>query len=190
LVARGCRVDGIELDPIAAELAAQHCERVHVADVDLLEELPWTDTRYDTILCMDILEHLRDPWRALRVLREGLTPDGRMIVTLPNVANWWIRFRLLRGRWNYDDIGIMDRTHLRFFTVRTARELLASAGLSISEMDVTPGVGAWAPYHYTIGALLRLFGVAERADYRLSRLVPTLFAYQLLFVTARGERPG
>lgn len=185
LVARGCTVHGIEFDRCAAEVAREHCVDVLVADVDTVEALPWDDMRFDVILCMDILEHLKDPTRALRMLGEYLAPGALVVVTLPNVANWWIRFRLLRGKWQYDDVGILDRTHLRFYDLTGARSLLETAGYTIRTLDVTPGVGAWAPYHYTIGAVLRRLGVAERVDYRLSRWFPRLFAYQFVFSATR-----
>lgn len=181
LSARGCSVYGIELDAGAADAARQYCDDVFFADVDTLIALPWEGLQFDAILCMDILEHLKDPERALRMLRDYLAPDGLVVITLPNVANWWIRFRLLRGKWQYDDLGIMDRTHLRFFDLSGARSLIEAAGYTIEAMDVTPGVGAWAPYHYTIGALLRALGLAERVDYTLSRWFPRLFAYQFIF---------
>jgi 2-polyprenyl-3-methyl-5-hydroxy-6-metoxy-1,4-benzoquinol methylase len=181
LVAKGCEVLGIELDREAADLARRHCAEVIVADMDTLAELPWPRQRFDVILCMDILEHLKDPARALKLLKPYLNPEGIIIVTLPNVANWWLRFRLLRGRWDYHTLGICDRSHLRFYTLKTARDLLAEAGLAITTFDVTPGAGAWAPYHYTIGKLLRLFSLDERFDYWLSRHFPGFFAYQFIF---------
>ena len=186
VVSKGCEVLGIELEPDAAELARRHCAEVVIADMDALAELPWPEHSFDVILCMDILEHLKDPARALKLLKLYLKPDGIVVVTLPNVANWWLRFRLLRGRWDYHPLGICDRSHLRFFTLKTARDLLAEAGLSIEKLDVTPGAGAWAPYHYTIGKLLRLFKLDERFDYWLSRHFPRFFAYQFIF-SARSE---
>ena len=186
LVGKGCEVLGIELDLDAAELARRHCAEVVVADMDTLAELPWPEQSFDVILCMDILEHLKDPARALKLLKAYLRPDGIVIVTLPNVANWWLRFRLLRGRWDYHPLGICDRSHLRFFTLKTAQDLLAEAGLWITKFDVTPGAGAWAPYHYTIGKLLRLCKLDERFDYWLSRHFPGFFGFQFIFA-ARVE---
>jgi 2-polyprenyl-3-methyl-5-hydroxy-6-metoxy-1,4-benzoquinol methylase len=89
---------------------------------------------------MDVLEHLRDPVSLLKRLRPFLKPDGTIIISIPNVANLSIRFGLLFGRWNYAEYGILDRTHLRFFTRKTAIAMVTGAGFEIKIIDVTPGV--------------------------------------------------
>jgi len=188
LAKRDCAVFGVEIDEDSAKVAREHCAEVLVADVDVAQELPWSGASFDVILCMDILEHLKDPGRALKLLRCYLKPGGQLLVTLPNVANWWVRFRLLRGRWDYYALGIMDSSHLRFFTLKTARQLLTECGLRIVKMDVTPGAGAFAPYHYTIGKLLRLLKADERFDYWLSRRFPTFFGLQFIFAARLDDQ--
>ena len=84
---------------------------------------------YDAILFLDVLEHLRDPDGVLRAARDWLRPGGRVLCSLPNVAHWRVRLALARGRFDYTENGLMDATHLRWFTRRTARELLTRAGL-------------------------------------------------------------
>ena len=185
LVAKGCTVFGIEVDEGCAQAARESCADVLHADVETLSDLPWPKGSFDTILAMDVLEHLREPAPVLRMLAQYLKPTGIMVISLPNVANWRIRLRLLRGRWDYESIGILDRTHLRFFTLATARELLSSCELSIEKMDVTPGAEVLLPYHLTIGKLLSLFGANVVFDYWLSRTFPRLFAFQFIFVARR-----
>lgn len=184
LADKGCTVFGIELSRADAEAARQHCAEVLQADVEALTELPWDKQSFDVILLMDLLEHLREPAQVLRLLRQYLKPSGIMVITLPNVANWRIRFRLLAGKWDYEQRGILERTHLRFFTLATARALLADCGFALERMDVSPGVEAWAPYRFTLGKLLSLFRANVAFDYRLSRLFPGLFAFQFIFVAA------
>ena len=89
-------------------------------------------TRFTRIVMLDVLEHLADPERVLREAAEVLEPRGRIVVSLPNVANLSVRIGLLFGRFRYGDRGILDRGHLRFYTRRTARELVErrDSGLS------------------------------------------------------------
>jgi SAM-dependent methyltransferase len=134
---RGCRVTALEVDPRAASRAAAHADRVVVGDVEDAAVRAQLDGPFDVVLLMHVLEHLVDPWAALRALRAELDRDGRAIVLLPNVACWRVRKALfLRGAFDYEDTGILDRTHLRFFTVDSARALLESSGWTVAE---------WAP---------------------------------------------
>jgi len=127
-------VMGIELDQEAAHIAATVLDQVICAPVEsvALEEL---GPPYDCIIFGDILEHLVDPWATLRRFATLLTPDGRIVASLPNVAHWSVVAGLLRGRWEYQDRGLLDRTHLRFFTRRSVTALFAQAGLVIERWE-------------------------------------------------------
>jgi 2-polyprenyl-3-methyl-5-hydroxy-6-metoxy-1,4-benzoquinol methylase len=136
LARRGCTVDGIEFDPAAAQQARAHCREVVVGDL----EAPATraevqrmlaGTRPEIIICADVLEHLRDPWTVLAWLRTLLAPGGRAVISVPNIAHWTGRRALLRGRFDYTDYGLLDRTHLRFFTRASAAELARRAGFAV-----------------------------------------------------------
>jgi 2-polyprenyl-3-methyl-5-hydroxy-6-metoxy-1,4-benzoquinol methylase len=135
LVAQGAVVDGIEMDPVAAAEAATVCRRVLVGDVESLE-LP-NEGRYDVILMADLIEHLKDPVKVMARLRPLLGADGVVLLTTPNVANWSMRLGLLAGRWDYSDRGLLDRTHLRFFTRRTLIAAVREAGYRVVDLDVT-----------------------------------------------------
>jgi SAM-dependent methyltransferase len=173
LVERGARVVGIERNAVAAEQAKTVCEEVLVGDVEQLE-LPFRPNSFDVVLCGDLLEHLRDPERLLVRLQPLLRPDGRLILTTPNVANWAMRLGLLAGRWRYTDRGILDRTHVHLFTRKTLLETLERAGYRVLELDFTVPVP--------------LVGVptVERLAHAIGRLRPSLFAYQ--FVVAATPR--
>jgi 2-polyprenyl-3-methyl-5-hydroxy-6-metoxy-1,4-benzoquinol methylase len=129
---RGCCVTGIEVDANAAKRAERVCERMFVAD---LNSPCWANDlgTFDVILMADVLEHLLHPDDVLAQCRELLKPDGKIVVSLPNVAHWRNRMNLLLGRWNYTETGTLDRTHLRFFTLQTARRLIEQAGYKIEE---------------------------------------------------------
>ena len=133
---RGFHVTGIEADPVLAEEAAHHCHELHVADLD--GPLPSFGARFDVILYGDVLEHLRDPMAVFTCLNQSLRPDGIVIVSLPNIANLYIRVHLLMGRFDYADRGILDRTHLHFFTRKTFRSFLDHAGLDVLQLTATP----------------------------------------------------
>jgi len=134
LAARGCRVWAIELDAAAAAKARSACERVIVGDVEQLDlDAVLEEQRFDFVLLLDVLEHLRDPVALLKRLRDRLAPGGRVIASIPNVTHGAVRLSLLSGSFTYTETGLLDRTHLRLFDRRGAENLFADARLSIVE---------------------------------------------------------
>jgi GT2 family glycosyltransferase/2-polyprenyl-3-methyl-5-hydroxy-6-metoxy-1,4-benzoquinol methylase len=123
-------VVGIEVDPAAAAEARRHLDEVWPLDLDAVERLPAGG--FDCVICADVLEHLRDPERALRLLRRALAPGGRLLASIPNVRHASVLLPLLvDGRFTYRDEGILDRTHLRFFTLQEILALLGRAGFAV-----------------------------------------------------------
>jgi SAM-dependent methyltransferase len=165
----GCEVVGIELNPEAAKRAAQHCATVIVGDVekDALERLTG---KFDVITFGDVLEHLVCPGAVLLRSRAYLTENGCVLVSLPNVAHYTIRLRLLLGRFDYEQCGLMDHTHLRFFTLRTAKRMLEEAGYAICDFDVV---------HEMRGT--RLLRRYKRLESFIKRHFATLIALQFVF---------
>lgn len=146
---RGCQVVGVELDPALAAHAAEVCERVIVGDLDDLDlATELAGDLFDVILAADVLEHVRDPVGLLRRVRPYLRPAGSLVISLPNVAHGSVRLALLGGQFPYQDLGLLDRTHLRFFTHAGLEQLLADADFAISHLErVTGGiVGAEVPW--------------------------------------------
>ncbi len=125
LTAQGWSVTALERDPELAARAHGRCKEVVVADLESAP--PLLHGPFDAIVYGDVLEHLSDPVATLRALDADPRPGGTVIVSVPNVAHLWVRLSLLAGRFDYADRGILDRTHLRFFTRRTLLELLRSA---------------------------------------------------------------
>lgn len=132
-----CRVLGIERDPEAARLAAQRLDRVAIADVEQ-SMLPFGEDEVDCIVYGDVLEHLRDPWAVLAAHARVLSRDGTIVICMPNADHWSFAARLLRGDWDYEDQGLFDRTHLRWFTYDSTRAALRGAGLRPT--DVAPRI--------------------------------------------------
>jgi 2-polyprenyl-3-methyl-5-hydroxy-6-metoxy-1,4-benzoquinol methylase len=130
---RGCTVVGIELDPEMAVNAEKFTERMIVGDIDRLDlEAELGEERFDAIVAADVLEHLRDPLQVLVELKKFLKPDGCFVISFPNVAHGSVRLSLLSGRFDYQDIGLLDSTHLRFFTRESFEDLLDDAELGLA----------------------------------------------------------
>jgi len=173
LAERGATVVGIDVDEQAALEAREVCEQVLVGDVETME-LPFPEQSFNVVLCGDVIEHLREPEQFLARIRPLIRPDGRLVLTTPNVANWAMRLSLLAGRWRYSDRGILDRTHVHLFTKKTLEHTLEAAGFRIVELDLTapvPGIGT---------------PLVERVAHAAARLRPSLLAYQ--FVVAATPR--
>lgn len=170
-------VTGLERDPAWSGQARQRYADFTVSDLER-EALPWPPNSFDAILCADVLEHLVDPGAALRKLKGVLHPKGWLLVSLPNVAHWSVRFSLLAGRFDYSDCGILDRTHLRFFTRKTAAALLQGQGFLVRRCEPTP-----LPLDRLCrgSAMAPVFRIAERLDGALAQLLPSFFAYQFVF---------
>lgn len=135
LIAQGCRVSGVEYDPVAGEAAREHLSRVVVGDVqelDLVAE--FGEASFDVVVFGDVLEHLTDPEGVLRAALPLLRPGGAVIVSVPNVAHGSLRLALLQGRWTYTETGLLDETHVRFFTRDRVRQLMAGAGLQVTDL--------------------------------------------------------
>jgi SAM-dependent methyltransferase len=131
---------GIEASAIAVAKAASRVDRcIHADLLDFkLIETALSGARFDAIIFSDVLEHLYDPLGALRFYNRFLRPGGHFLISVPNALNWQSRLAFLFGRFEYHDTGVMDRTHIRFFTFRSAKRLLAAAGCSIERTDFTP----------------------------------------------------
>jgi len=138
LIDQGCRVSGVDNDPVAAERARSDLEDLVITDLDTNPlSSHFKPQSFDAIVFGDVLEHLVDPAATLRDSLTLLTPQGRIFVSIPNVAHGSIRLGLLQGAWTYTLTGLLDRTHLRFFTREGVCELLEGAGLVIEELRST-----------------------------------------------------
>jgi 2-polyprenyl-3-methyl-5-hydroxy-6-metoxy-1,4-benzoquinol methylase len=125
-------VVGVELDPALAREAERRLDRVVVGSAD---DLGADLGRFDALVAADVLEHLVDPWTALRQAVDLLEPGGTVVVSLPNVRFFETFWQLgVRGHWPRRDHGVFDATHLRWFTLRDARELLEQAGLEVDQV--------------------------------------------------------
>ena len=137
LVDNGCRVVAVEIDETAADIVASLAERVVVGDLSDPEVVAAAidDEGFDVVVAGDVLEHLPDPLRVLRACCAGLKPGGSVVLSLPNIAHADVKLQLLRGRFPYRDTGLLDRTHLHFFTLESIEELVRDAGLQLTDLQ-------------------------------------------------------
>lgn len=139
---------------------------------------------FDLALALGVLEHVPDPAVLLRQIALRLRPGGTLLVSVPNVAHWSVRLGLLAGRFEYGERGILDRTHLRFFTRRSVLRLIRGAGLEVEQSGA-----ALAPLELLLPGPVsesRPWSLLVRARARLARAVPGLFGYQML---VRARKP-
>ena len=132
-----CHVVGIELDKEAATVAEQYCDDVLFGDVEQISKLPYPDGFFDVMVYSDVLEHLKRPDLVLLRFKKYLSKSGSLIVSVPNIAYFAIRLKLLFGIFEYEEKGIFDITHLRFFTLNSIKRMLSGCGYRITKIDYT-----------------------------------------------------
>ena len=130
-----CQVTCVELDACSAAKVREHTNDVVVGDIESEEvQKHIAGKRFEVVTFGDVLEHLGDPLRVLLQMRAVLSPDGYIVASIPNIAHRSMRLSLLFGEFNYADAGLLDRTHLRFFTKTSIEQLMAEAGYQIVEV--------------------------------------------------------
>ncbi len=178
LAARVERIDGVTLSDDEAARARKFCREVFVHNLE--EGLPpGTHPPYDVILASHVLEHICFPEKLLRDVAAQLSPDGILIVALPNLMNFKYRFPLLLGKFEYEDGGIMDNTHFRWYTFASARRLLEAHGFRV--------IRAYASGHFPMPLFGRLVPSALRRwiDGCATRFSPGFFGVQLIYVAVK-----
>ncbi len=178
LAGRGFEVTGIEQRGGTDECFPPE---VRLVEADLEKGIPALDGKFDYAICADVLEHVRDPLRVLKQVREILTPGGLLIASLPNSGNLYFRLVVLSGRFPQYDKGLFDKTHVRFYTWDGWRELLSNAGFAIGRVNETCIPFGLATKSWRASFPIR---VAEWISYGLAKVWKRLFAYQFV-VTAR-----
>lgn len=175
---------GIELDARAAAQARPHYDQLIVGSIEDQDVWGRLERKVDAMIFGDVLEHTADPVRVLQMAASHLRDEGIVIVSMPNVAHIKIRFRLLVGRFEYEEWGIMDRTHLRFFTLDTAQQLLRVSGFEVLRPEAIQAFSSM-----TGGSIIHRFGQAVRTRVRnlLVKLWPTMFARQFILVGIRSR---
>jgi SAM-dependent methyltransferase len=180
LAARGHRVWGITHSEDEAALARRHCECVWVGDVESMP-LPVDVDPFDVVLMSHVLEHLVAPRETLLRLAQMIRPHGWLVAAVPNMAYWWVRWRILRGDWSRDDTGFFDRTHLQFWSFDTRFDVLAETPFEIIEAHGSDGSLPLRPFRRIAPAS------AAWLDRLGTRLLPNLSSTQIVLL---GRRIG
>ena len=182
---RGFEVTCIEGDPQLAAQAQSKCHKIICADLD--GPPPQLEGQFDVIVYGDILEHLKNPLDFFRIFNQYLAPQGTIIVSVPNIAHLYVRLSLLVGCFNYMERGILDRTHLRFFTLASFRRFLLQADVAAVEICATP-VPLYLVWPASKDRLwLRTLQCLNAA---LARVWKALFGYQFVAVARAGGKHG
>jgi 2-polyprenyl-3-methyl-5-hydroxy-6-metoxy-1,4-benzoquinol methylase len=156
-----CRYLGVEIHPLSAEIAATRLDQVWCGAVEQVD-LQALAGRVDCLVYGDVLEHLVDPWGVLKAHRLLLADGGSVVASIPNVQNWALLHHLLQGHWTYMDHGILDDTHLRFFTLNSIVALFAQADLQIrSAVGLIPNQPGATDFFDRIKPVLGALGVDE-----------------------------
>ncbi|MDR3546905.1 MAG: class I SAM-dependent methyltransferase [Candidatus Pacebacteria bacterium] len=175
LAVRGWSVDGITLSQAEQESARLICSDVWVHDLDtgLPDE---TAGPYDVAVLSHVLEHLRNPEALLCRVRKILKPGGKIAVALPNILNWHQRLLFLFGRFEYTDQGIMDITHIRFYTFSSARRMIEACGYNVVRAKASGSILPWGPLRKAAPLL------TSSVDRLFCWISPGLFGRQLLYL--------
>ena len=168
---KGCLIDGIDTDEESIKEAKKYFN-AYVLDISK-EDIKG---KYDVIILGDILEHLEHPDKILFKLKDNLNKDGYIVISLPNIVNIYPRLKILFGIFDYEEKGIFDRTHLKFFTRKSFKELIKDTGYEIEKLEYTP-----IPIYVKFpNAPKFLMNPIYYILHILSISWPTLFAYQFV----------
>ncbi|HEV2720993.1 MAG TPA: methyltransferase domain-containing protein [Thermoanaerobaculia bacterium] len=172
------RTIGFEYDVDRIAELREHFDHAVIADLESVSCLP---ANAAAVVLADIVEHLRDATKLLECVKQSLAPDGLLFLSVPNIANITVRLGLLFGVFEYRDRGILDYTHLRFFTMRTIRRELENAGFRVVAIR-----GSSVPIRLIIGRITPepLLRLGERILTAVTRIWRSLFAYQIILVAA------
>jgi 2-polyprenyl-3-methyl-5-hydroxy-6-metoxy-1,4-benzoquinol methylase len=134
-----CTVDGIECDLAAVEIAQSRLDQVFIRTID--DEKSFDELmNYDAVLFLDVIEHLQNPWAAMKGAMNALKPGGMVYIVVPNIAHFSVVRRLLQGKFEYTKYGTMDKTHIRWFTRKSLKESLESIGYEQISIHGTPQI--------------------------------------------------
>ncbi|MBU0952255.1 MAG: class I SAM-dependent methyltransferase [Elusimicrobia bacterium] len=179
-----CKMFAVEIDKEAAKIASPYYEKIIIGDIEDENIFQQVYGQFDYVLCMNVLEHLKNPEALLFKLKKIIKNNGFLVAAIPNIANWTIRLKLLTGNFDYEKglfgtdhgKGIMDETHLRFFTLKTMKSLFSKTGYEIVRQSFDPDKGI-PKFH---GLLLRLPQGWKILNFFYS-LNPKLFGLQFIF---------
>lgn len=180
LLKKGCKITGVEINKTAAQLAKKYCDEIIIGDIETIDyKKELKDSKFDYIVFADVLEHLKNPKTVLIKIKQFLKKDGELILSVPNIAHASIRLELLTGDLEYEELGILDETHLKYFTKKSIVRLLESCGYYVNKIDaVSKGLS-----QQTIKKFLSKIHVTCNDDLLKLFNSPDALAYQYIIVS-------
>ena len=178
---KGHSITGIELDESSASLAKDYCKKLIIGDIETLNPQLKKES-FDLIIFGDILEHTKDPEAVLKKYLQFLRQGSYAIISVPNIANIHIRLSLLFGRFNYSQKGILDKTHLRFFTLKTFKRLIKKSNLKLLKLEPAP---IPLPLVFPSTAKSNIFHFIHKINYLFTKLWKKMFAYQFIILAKK-----
>lgn len=182
LLKKKCEIIGIDNDKESLNITKRYCKKVILSDLDDFNNN--LNEKFDVIIFGDILEHLKEPLLLLKKLKKNIKGSGYILVSTINIANIYVRLNLLFGRFDYTEKGILDKTHLRFFTLKTFKNLIKEAEFKIKKIDVTP---IPLPILFPLTAQNRALSFIHHLNYLITILWKKMFAYQFI-ILAQNEK--
>jgi len=165
----GCQVTGVELNDDQAELAREKCHKLISGGIDddevqrQLDQVVIEQGRFDVIFMSQVIEHIPYPEQVMVRMHEWLDPGGILVISTCNIAHWKYRMKLLAGKWEYEEYGVLDKSHLRFFTTKSFERFLQNCGYRV--LDEGYSIEEFCPFRI-------LFGVKIIAPYAILGCVP------------------
>lgn len=167
-------VYGIDISKEAISIASKYLNKTWVVDIER-DSIPINERDFDVIIFGDVLEHLYNPKAAIEKYLPYLKSNGKIIISVPNIANFEKRVGLLLGRFEYTNEGLLDFSHIRFFTLKTIKKLICDVGLKIMKIDIT------------VAKSKILFFIPASMLKKIGRLWKSFFAYQFIIVCKKYD---
>lgn len=169
-----CETWGVDQDKMALKKASQYCKKVFATNLDDMKPLPFPEKYFDYVLLLDVIEHLTHPEILMEEIKKYLKPGGRIVVSVPNIAHASIRWMLLLGNFQYSETGILDRTHVHFYTQKGILDAIKKFGFKVLRLSPTNGM-CKVPLLYKITDRL-----PTSWQYKIARKFPSLFSFQFV----------
>lgn len=175
---------GIEMSKRDARIASKYYKEVRIVDLDV-DKVSYPPKFFDAIILADVIEHLKNSLKITSSVKPFLKKEGVMVLSTVNIANLYIRLRLLFGKFDYQEKGILDKTHLKIFTLKTFRNLATDSGLTVIKEEFTP---IPLPLIHDIFSEGKPLYILHKFNYFLARLVPTLFCFQFVLYCKKDAK--
>ncbi len=182
LLKKQCETWGIDVDKSAVKKASKYCKKAIIHDLNNKGDLPFPKNYFDHVIILDVIEHLLHPENILSIVKLHLKKGGTIIVSTPNIAHASIRLMIMKGKFQYTSSGIMDNTHLHFYTKSSFSSLLVREGYKIEKIIPTNGM-CKVPFLYKITDRLPF-----SMQYKIAKILPTLFSYQFIAIATQNKK--